>query len=451
MADRNDLTQGVIWKKLILYFLPIAAGTLFQQLYNAVDAIIVGKFVGTGALAAVGGSPATITNLLIGFFVSLAGGAGVVIAQHYGAKMKDRVAVEVHTSLTFCFLIGVIISIAVIVFSPQILSFLKTPADTLDDAVLYTRIYFIGTIFILIFNMGSGILRALGDSKRPFYYLMASCVVNIALDLYFVIILRMGVAGVAWATVAAQAVSAACVVISLCRSKEECCRINIKKLGIDRRVLANMMRIGIPAGLQSAMYSVSNVILQTGVNTLGTVVVASWAMSGKLDGVYWSTASAFGTAVMNFVGQNYGAGRKDRILSCVKVSAGLFAGITAFLSGMILLLARPALTIFTNDPQVIDTTWKIITYFVPFYLLWTVIEVISGVLRGVGDAVKPVIIIGLGVCLLRAIWVLTVFSASHTLLTISLCYPISWGVTDIALLVYYFKGSEFRKKRIKKA
>ncbi len=449
MNSRNDLTQGVIWKKLIAYFLPIAAGTLFQQLYNAVDAVIVGKFVGTEALAAVGGSPATLTNLLIGFFVSLAGGAGVIIAQHFGAKEKERVSVEVHTSLTFCLLVGVILSVLLIVFASPVLRFLKTPADTLAQAVTYTRIYFTGTVFILVFNMGSGILRAIGDSGHPFFFLTVSCVTNIALDLYFVIGLGMGVAGVALATVAAQAVSAVCVVVSLCCSKEECCRLSVKKLGIKRRVLANMMRIGIPAGLQSAMYAISNMILQTGVNVLGTVVVASWAMSGKLDGVYWATASAFGTAVMNFVGQNYGAGRDDRIRQCVKTSFTLFTVITASLSALILLLARPALTIFTDDPAVIETTWKIITYFVPFYLLWTVIEVISGVLRGVGDAVKPVIIIALGVCLLRVIWVVTVFLANKTLFTISICYPISWAVTDVALIVYYFRGSPFAKKKIK--
>lgn len=445
MNDRNDLTQGVIWKKLVLYFLPIAAGTLFQQLYNAVDAIIVGKFVGTAALAAVGGSPATLTNLLIGFFTSLSGGAGVVIAQHKGAKMHDRVSTEVHTSMTFCFLTGIILGALMIVFARPILVFLKTPADTLNEAVEYTRIYFCGCVFMLCFNMGSGILRALGDSRRPFYYLMVSCVVNIFLDLYFVIGLKMGVAGVAWATVIAQAVSAALVTVSLCISKEEDCRLRFRKLGIKWGVLGNMMKIGIPAGLQSAMYGVSNMILQTGVNTLGTVVVASWAMSGKLDGVYWATSSAFGTAVMNFVGQNYGAGRYDRVKASLKTGMKMFAGITVFLSSMILLLARPALHVFTNDPQVIDTTWLIVLYFVPFYLIWTVIEIFSGVLRGVGDAIKPVIIIALGVCLLRVIWVVTVFSIFHNLFTISICYPISWLVTGIALIVYYFKGSMFAK------
>ena len=446
MENRNDLTQGVIWKKLIVYFLPIAAGTLFQQLYNAVDAIVVGKFVGTEALAAVGGTPATISNLLIGFFVALSGGAGVVIAQHYGAKDYERVSKEVHTSMTFCFLVGVVLSAAVISFAPPILRFLKTPADTMTDAVRYTRIYFTGCIFMLLFNMASGILRALGESKKPFYYLMVSCALNIGLDLYFVIGLKMGVAGVAWATVIAQAVSSVLTLLDLLRAKGEY-RLQIRKLGINGRILGSMLRIGIPAGLQSAMYAVSNMILQTAVNTLGTVVVASWAMSGKVDGVYWAVAGAFGTAVMNFVGQNFGAGRLDRVKECTKTGMIIFTGITAVLSGLLLLLAKPLLTVFTDDPAVIETTWEIITYFVPFYLTWTVIEIFSGVLRGVGDAVKPVIILALGVCVLRVVWVLTVYQIWHTLMIVSICYPISWAVTDVALLTYYFKGSIFAKKK----
>lgn len=430
----------------MIYFLPIVAGTLFQQLYNAVDAIVVGKYVGTEALAAVGGSPSTLINLLIGFFTALSSGGCVVIAQHFGAKRKDLVSREIHTSITFCFIAGAVLTAAVIATAPTILNLLKTPGDTLELAVKYTRIYFSGCIFMLLFNMGSGILRALGESRRPFLYLTASCIVNIVLDLFFVIVLRWGVEGVAWATVIAQGVSAVMVMADLCLAKNEY-RLCIKSLGMDLKILWEMMKIGIPSGLQSSMYGLSNMILQIGVNTLGTVVVASWAMCGKLDGVYWAAASAFGTAVTNFVGQNYGAGRGDRIKQSVKTSMILFAGMTVFMSAAILLVAKPVLHLFTNDPEVIETTWKLLTYFVPTYLLWTVIELFSGVLRGIGDAVKPMLIIAIGVCVVRVIWVLTVFKIWPTLFLISVCYPISWGVTDVALLIYYFKGSAFAKKK----
>ncbi len=445
MTDRNDLTEGVIWKKLILFFLPIAAGTLFQQLYNAVDAIVVGKFVGTEALAAVGGSPATFIGLLLGFFVALSGGAGVVIAQRYGAKDADMVSREIHTAVTFCFIVGIVLSGLVIAFAPQVLTLLKTPEDTLEDAVLYTRIYFGGSVFMLLFNMGSGILRALGDSRRPFMYLLVSCAVNIVLDLFFVIALDLGVAGVAWATVIAQGLSTLLILINLARHDNFPLRLRL--LGIDREALKEMLRIGVPSGLQSSMYGVSNMILQIGVNTLGTVVVASWSMCGKIDGVYWAVSGAFGTAIMNFVAQNHGAGQPERIKACTKISLKLFSVATLLMSAGILLLAKPVLTIFTNDPAVMETTWKLLTYFVPTYILWTVIEIFSGVLRGVGDALKPFIILALGVCLLRIIWVLTVFQSFHTLFVISISYPISWAVTDVAMLVYYFKGSMFRRKK----
>lgn len=447
MRNNNDLTEGSIWKKLIVFFLPIAAGTLLQQLYNTVDAFIVGKFVGTEALASVGGSPAQITNLLIGFFTALAAGASVVIAQHYGAKNYRRVSQEVYTSITFCTLVGIILGGLVILTAPTLLRLMKTPPDTLELAISYTRIYFCGTVFTLVFNMASGILRAVGDSQRPFIYLIISTVLNIILDLVFILVFHMGVNGAAWATVIAQGASAAASVISLFVSKEECIRIRKFKIRFD--ILWNMLRIGIPAGVQSAMYGLSNFVLQIGVNTLGTVVVASWTMNGKIDGLYWATSGAFGTAVTNFVGQNYGAMRMDRIKQCTKSSIKLFSVITLSMSAVILLITKPMLTILTDDIAVREITWKLTTYFVPYYLLWTVIEVITGVLRGVGDAIKPMIIIALSVCLLRVIWVLTAFRIWHTLPVLSACYAISWGVADIALLWYYFRGSMFARRKSK--
>lgn len=442
MKNINDLTDGSIWKKLIIYFLPIAAGTLLQQLYNTVDAVIVGKYVGTEALAAVGGSPAQLSNLLIGFFTSLAAGAAVVIAQHYGAKNYRRVSQEVYTSITFCTLVGILLGLIVIASAPTLLKVMQTPEDTFDMATTYTRIYFCGTLFILIYNMASGILRAVGDSRTPFVLLIVSCLLNIALDLIFILKYDLGVAGAAWATVIAQGVSAVAAVVILFLSKEEC--IRIRKFKIRWDILGNMLRIGVPAGVQSAMYGLSNLILQIGVNTLGTVVVASWSMSGKIDGLYWATSSAFGTAVTNFVGQNYGAARMDRIKQCVKTSTKLFAGITLALSAIILIIAQPLLTVFSDDPAVRETTWHIITYFVPFYLFWTIIEVFSGVLRGVGDAIKPMIIIALSVCVLRLVWECSAFMIWHTLPVLSACYPISWAVADVALLWYYFRGSMFK-------
>lgn len=435
-SNTNDLTLGPIWKKLVLFFLPIAAGTLFQQLYNAVDAIIVSRFVGTSALAAVGGSPATLTQLIIGFFVALSSGASVIIAQYFGSRELSRITAAVRSSIYLCVITGAALTVMMFFLAEPVLALLKTPAETLDSACVYLRIYFAGSIFLLVFNMGSGILRAVGDSKRPFIYLVISCITNIVLDLVFVAVFRWGVAGVAWATTIAQAVSCMLVIIKLLRSKEYF-RLDLSSFEINMFIVRRMLGIGIPAGLQSAMYGISNIILQIGVNSLGTVVVASWSMSGKLDGVYWAVANAFGTAIMNFVAQNYGAGNTNRIRQCAKTGFAMFLAGTVFISALLLLSARPLLHIFTKDEAVMETTWTIILCFVPSYIFWTVIETLSGILRGVGDAVKPTIIMALGICLFRIIWVLTAFSVFHTLITLCLCYPASWIVTDAALFIYY--------------
>ncbi|MCQ2512009.1 MAG: MATE family efflux transporter [Lachnospiraceae bacterium] len=442
--DKNDLTQGPILKKLFLYFLPIAAGALFQQLYNAVDAIVVGRFVGTEALASVGGSPSILIQLLLGFFISLSGGCAVIIAQFFGAKDEKKVKASVSTSLIFCLIVGAVLSVVVCIFAPGVLKLLKTPADTLEGAIVYTRIYYAGCIFMLLFNMGSGILRAVGDSRKPFVYLMVSCAMNIVLDLIFVIVFHLGVAGVAWATTIAQAISCILVILDLFRRKEYY-RLDLKEFSFHGTILKKMLGIGIPSGIQSAMYGISNMLLQIGVNSLGTVVVASWSMSGKIDGVYWSLINSFGVAVMNFVAQNYGAGKKERIRECTKTSLTYSLIGTALLSIVLLVVAKPLLHIFTADAAVVETTNKVIWYFVPTYVTWTVIEVLSGILRGKGDAVKPTAIVAGGVCVLRIIWIFTVFYFVPTLFVLSMAYPVSWVVTDVALLIYYFRST--RKER----
>ena len=439
-SHANDLTDGIIWKKLILFFLPIAAGTLFQQLYNAVDAVIVSRFVGTEALAAVGGSPATLTQLIIGFFVALSSGAAVVIAQYFGSGEDRKITIAVRTSVCLCVLIGAFLTIIMLLLAKPILVLMRTPEDTIAQAAVYLRIYYAGSIFLLVFNMGSGILRAVGDSRNPFIYMVISCISNIILDIVFVVVFHWQVAGAAWATTIAQGISCVLVVLKLLRAKE-CYRLDISSVRINFMILKKMLSIGIPSGLQSSMFAISNIILQVGVNSLGTVVVASWSMSGKLDGIYWAVATAFGTAIMNFVAQNYGAGKTDRIKECARTGFVIFMAGTVLISLLLIFLARPLLHIFTNDEAVIDTTWIIIKCFVPTYVLWTIVETFSGILRGVGDAVKPTIITALGVCVFRIIYVLTIFRISPTLVTLCLCYPASWIVTDAALLIYYKKKS----------
>lgn len=376
-----DLTEGPIWKKLLAFFLPIAVGTLFQQLYNTVDAVVVGKFVGTEALAAVGGSTAQVISLSIGFFVALTGGAGAVLSQLIGAQKNQSVSQAVHSAMTFALGIGAVILAVGIPLTPTILRWMGTPADTMEQSVVYLRVYFCGTIFVMLYNMGSAVLRAAGDSKRPLYDLMACCVCNVVLDLVFVVGLHWAVMGVALATVLSELLSAVLILFQLCRS-QEAYRLDLKKLRIHRSVMARILKIGIPAGLQATMYNFSNLIIQVAVNSLGTVVVAAWTMTGKIDGVYWALSNALGTAVMSFVGQNFGAGKIERIRKSIRVSMGVFMAITVVMEILLLLLGRYGLHFLIEDPRVIACTWELMTCFVPYYFVWTFIEVISGMLRG---------------------------------------------------------------------
>ena len=434
----TDLTEGVIWKKLLLYFLPLAAGTLFQQLYNAVDALIVGRFIGTGALAAVGGSPAIVIELVIGFVVALSSGAAVVIAQRFGANDRVNTSQAVGTAISAFFLIGLVMTGIMLILAEPVLRIMHTPVDTMQDAILYMRIFFSGSVFMIIYNMGAGILRAVGNSARPLLYLITSCLCNIGLDLLFVTVFSMGVAGVALATVLAQMISSALIIRDLLRT-QEIYRLTKENLHIRKKMLKLMMGIGLPTGLQASMFGISNLILTVAINGLGTTVVASWAMSGKIDGIYWAISQAFGTALMNFVAQNYGAGKQERIRRGARIGTVVFLIMTVILSVTILMLARHILPVFTKDPAVQETTWKIITYFVPIYVTWTLIEALGGILRGLGDTLIPAIIMAVGICVVRIIWVFTVFRTWPTLFSVSMCYPASWLITDLALGVYYLK------------
>lgn len=438
-VNTNNLTEGPIWKKMLLYFIPIAVGTLLQQLYNSVDAIIVGRFVGTEALAAVGGSAAMMTSLVIGIFVALASGASVVIAQRFGARDEEHTSASVGTAVASFCIMGIVLTVIMIFCSEPILHVMNTPDETIAQAAIYCRIYFSGSIFMIMFNIGSGILRAVGNSRKPLIYLIVSCLSNISLDLVFVVAFGWGVVGVALATIIAQGISCILIMTDLIRTNE-IYRLSRRNLKINTGILKSMMKIGIPTCVQSSMYGISNLILTVAVNGLGTVVVASWSMSGKIDGVYWAISEAFGVAIMNFVAQNFGAGQRDRIKQGAKLGIGVFVIITIVVSGIILIFAQALLRIFTPDVAVQETTWKIITYFVPFYIVWSTIEAISSILRGVGDTLVPAIILAVGICGVRIAWVFTVFQIYHTLFIVSMSYGLSWFVTDVALIIYFIKN-----------
>ncbi|MBR3098292.1 MAG: MATE family efflux transporter [Clostridia bacterium] len=446
-GSRKDLTTGTVWKKLLIFFLPIAAGTIIQQLYNTVDGLIVGRFVGTNALAAVGGSSAQIINVLVGFFVAMTAGASVIVGQIFGAGRRDDLRAVIGTSVTAMALFGAVLAAFGLAASPWMLRLLDTPAETLENATLYLRIYFFGVPFMMVLNMESGILRAVGDSFHPFLYMIVGCVLNIVLDVVFVVLFGWGVAGVAVATVLSQIANMALLTLKLTRGDEEY-RVGLRDLGLRRVYLTNMLRLGVPAGLQSSMYSVSNMIIQVAVNSLGTVAVASWAMTSKTDGLYWAVSNALGAAITGFIAQNQGAGRTDRVRLCVRQGLAIATGMTLVISAALMLTAIPLLHVLTPDQAVVDMTYTMMSYFVPYYFTWVLVEVLSAVLRGAGDAVRPVIIIGLGICLFRVIWMVTVFAHFGTLLSLCLSYVASWTLTSIVLLIYYKKGSWMTRRRL---
>nr|WP_318683920.1 MATE family efflux transporter [uncultured Acetatifactor sp.] len=444
----NRITEGVIWKQLLLFFFPILLGTFFQQLYNAADAMIVGRFVGKEALSAVGGGTGTIIQVLVGFFVGLSSGATVVISQYYGAKRAEMVEYAVHTAVAFSLAAGALMMIAGIVAAPAVLEAMDTPADVLEPSIIYIRIYFAGLIGNLIYNMGSGILRAVGDSKRPLYFLIASCMTNIVLDLLFVVVFHMGVAGAAAATIISQALSAALVIWVLMRTKDMY-RLELKKIRFDGRMFARIIRIGLPAGLQSIMYSLSNLMIQASVNALGTDTVAAWTAYSKIDSVYWMIINAFGIAATTFVGQNFGAGKKDRVRKGIRVCMGLSFGSTIILSFLLYTVGGSFYSLFTADAAVTEIGVEMLKFLAPFYFTYVSIEILSGALRGVGDCWVPMLMSCIGVCVLRILWIVAVVPLRRDIYNIMFSYPLTWTVTSVLFVLYYLLFSKMKvgKKR----
>lgn len=438
------LTEGVIWKQLLLFLLPIAAGTLFQQLYSTVDAVIVGRFVGSDALAAVGGSASMIIQLMVGLFTGLASGATVLISHGYGAEDREKLTRGVHTAIAFSILAGALLTILGLIFAPDALRLTKNPQAIMEDATVYLRLYLLGTIPMLLFNMGSGILRAVGDSRRPLYYLIVCCVLNIVLDLLFVGVARMGVAGAAVATSISNVISALLVLRRLTKAKDAS-RLSVRSIRVHKQTLLHILAIGVPAAIESAMYSLSNLLVQVPINNLGTDAVAAWSATSRVDGIYWSLIISFGVAIMAFVGQNYGAGKYDRMKESVRVCLKIAMLMTIVLSVLLLFFARYCFLLFTDNPQVIRYATQVVSYFVPFYFIWTFIEVIANALRGAGDALVPMLISVGGICGLRILWVLFVVPHWSNLLGISICYPVSWLITAVVLIIYYKKGKWLKR------
>lgn len=451
---RNDygIIEGVIWKQLLIFFFPILLGTFFQQLYNTADAMIVGKVAGKQALAAVGGATGNLINLIVGFFVGLSSGATVVISQFYGARQDGQVSRTVHTALALAVSAGVLITGLGELLSPWMLEKMGTPADVMEPALIYIRIYFLGMTPSLIYNVGGGILRAVGDSRRPLYFLMAACLTNIVLDVILVVGCELGVAGAAWATITSQTVSAVLVLVVLMRS-HTACHVDIRRIRFHGDLLPRIVRIGLPIGLSSVMYSISNVIIQASINSFGTDVSAAWSAWGRLDGFFWMMLNAFGISITTFVGQNFGAGRYDRVKKGVWQCL-LMAFIAAFsFSAVLLIFGRPLFHVFTDVPEVIDAGMNVLYHIAPFFATYVCVEILAGAVRGAGESLMPTVLTLFGVCVLRLVWLLIFLPMNRTVERTVFSYPMTWTVTSFLYIVYYLKGGWMKKcqARLKKS
>lgn len=429
------IIEGVIWKQILIFFFPILIGTFFQQLYNTVDAVIVGRFVGKEALSCVSGSSGQIINLVVGFFTGLSAGATVIISQHFGAGNKEKLQRALHTAYAFSIIGGIVVGVAAVFATPAILRIMNTPQELMEDSVLYVQIYFAGLLFIFIYNMGSAILRAIGDSKRPLYYLIICCVINILLDLVLVLYLHLGVLGVAVATLLAQGVSAVLVTLALMFHTNGL-QLKLREIRLHGDVLKTMLQIGLPTGIQASMYSISNIIVQTSLNAFGVDTMAAWAAFGKIDSLFWMINSAFGIAVTTFVGQNFGADKMDRVRKGTRVCLGMALGTAIILSVVLMAGGRVLFGIFTTDLGVVEVGLRMMQIISPTYFLFVFIEIYSGSLRAQGYVFVTTLMTLIGICAFRVIWV-TLIVPDGTLEQIIACYPLTWLVCAIGMIGYY--------------
>lgn len=444
-----DLCNGPFVKKILLYTLPIIATGLLQLLFNAADLVVVGQFSGSEAVGAVGATGSLI-NLLVNLFMGLSVGAGVCVAQAIGAKNDDAIHQIVHTAIPAAVIGGIILTVVGVVFSPQMLELMDTPAEIIDLSALYLRIYFAGIIPMLLYNFGASILRAAGDTRSPLIFLSVAGAVNVLLNLFFVIVVDMSVAGVALATSISQTLSCVLVIIALMR-RPDACRLVLSKLRIYPVSLAKIVRIGLPAGIQGSLFSISNVLIQSSINSFGTLAVSGSTAAGNIEGFVYVAMNSFHQTAMNFTGQNIGAGRYENIGRIMRIClvCVLIVGVT--LGGLCYAFAEPLLSIYlTDEPAAIVHGVTRMSYVCVVYFLCGLMDVMSGVLRGMGASIAPMLVTVIGVCGMRLAWIYTVFQLEefHTLGFLFLSYPISWALTFSALLCCFFVCRRRLRKRI---
>lgn len=424
-----DMCSGSVFQKMLVFALPLMCSSIMQLLFNAADIVVVGRFAGDNALAAVGSNTALI-NLLTNIFVGLSVGSNVLTAQYYGAKRETDLKETVHTSMLLSVYSGLLLTLVGFIGARWLLERMQAPPEVLDLAVLYLRIYFLGMASMMVYNFGSSILRAIGDTKRPLYYLLGAGVVNVILNLFFVIVCHMGVAGVAVATVISQTISAALVVRCLIKEQGGI-HLELRELAISREKLAKIMRIGLPAGFQGTVFSLSNVVIQSAVNSFGNIAVAGNSAAANIEGFVYMAMNAFYQATISFTSQNYGA-REYRRIYKILFAGELYVIATGVLLGNLAVFFGDALLgIYSPSAEVVAAGMERLRIICTLYALCGVMDVLVGALRGIGYSVIPMIVSLLGACGLRLVWIATVFRIPeyHSLTTVYLSYPITWTIT----------------------
>ena len=432
MKNQLDMTRGPVFKELIIFSVPLILSGVLQLLFNAADVIVVGRFAGDNSLAAVG-STSSFINLMLNLFIGLSIGSSVVSANYFGAGKIRELQNTVHTSMLLSVYSGIGLTILGIVFARPILLMMQAPREVLVLAVLYLRIYFAGISATVIFNFGSALLRAKGDTKRPLYILMVAGVINVILNLVFVICFHMDVAGVALATVISQIFAAVFVVILLMR-EEDGFKMEFKKLKIHKYILFRIIKIGLPAGFQGMMFSISNMVIQSSVNSFGPVVIAGSSAGINIEGFVYLAMNGFSQGALTFTSQNMGAGQKDRIKKLVFVSLLTVLVVGEGLGFLVVFFARQILGIYSQNPLVIEAGVRRLTVICSTYALCGIMDTLSNIIRGIGHSLLPMIVCIIGVCVFRIVWLSTIFltPAFHTEFIIFVSYPISWAVTFIA-------------------
>ena len=434
----TDMTTGSIWKRMVSFAVPVFLGNLCQQLYNTVDSVIVGKFVGKQALAAVASS-GNLLFMMTGFCMGLFIGAGIVIAQYFGARNYEKVRSAVHTDIAFALCCGVLLTLLGVFFTPTILTWMRTPADVLSTSILYFRLYFLGSLATILYNAGMGILQAVGDSRSPLYYLVISSVVNVALDLLFVGAMDMGVAGAAVATVISQVVSAVLCIIKLTRSDGPY-RLEIKRIGFDLPLLKKITSQGVPSGVQNSIIAIANVVVQSNINTFGSDAMAGCGSYSKVEGFVFLPITAFAMALTTFIGQNLGAGQFDRAKQGARIGILCSMAMAELIGVALFFLAPYAMRLFNDDPAVVAIGVRQSHIEALFFCFLAFAHGVSAVLRGAGRAQVPMYTMLGCWCILRVSYITLALKVWPDIATIFWAYPITWSVSCVVFLIYYLKA-----------